>query len=343
MSKLVNIPFGGKSPFSAEIWYINKINVLDVKWGTQTPMQLQDPKYNIFIPVRAFGQFGIKVKDSKKFLIDLIGTLKSFSTNDLVRYFRGIYLNRIKDDISKYLVHEKISILEINAYITQISENLQEKIEPEFARFGIELVNFNINDISVPEDDSAVIKLKDALAKRAEMDIIGYNYTQERSFDTLEGAAQNEGSVSSSLMGAGLGLGMGFGVGGSFKGAMENTSGVLDTSKTVKCKSCGNEVDANHKFCPFCSHALGEMVDREKSKCIQCGTENAKGVKFCKECGYKLQLSCSKCGEAVLENQKFCSNCGNTLQKQCMNCKAHIKNGEKFCSNCGTKVGEHSE
>ncbi|MFQ7801168.1 MAG: hypothetical protein ACLRHW_16905 [Coprobacillus cateniformis] len=63
------------------------------------------------------------------------------------------------------------------------------------AEYGIKIVNFNINDISVPEDDSAVKKLKDALAKRAEMDIIGYSYQQERSFDTLEGAAKNEGGL----------------------------------------------------------------------------------------------------------------------------------------------------
>ncbi len=52
------------------------------------------------------------------------------------------------------------------------------------AKYGIQLVNFYINDISVPEDDPAVKTLKDALAKRTEMDIVGYNYTQERSFDT---------------------------------------------------------------------------------------------------------------------------------------------------------------
>ena len=68
LAKLINLPFGGKTPFTAEIWYINKAYLLDVKWGTPTPMQLQDPKYKVFIPVRAFGQFGFQIKDSKQFL-----------------------------------------------------------------------------------------------------------------------------------------------------------------------------------------------------------------------------------------------------------------------------------
>ena len=30
LAKLINLPFGGKTPFTAEIWYINKAYLLDV-------------------------------------------------------------------------------------------------------------------------------------------------------------------------------------------------------------------------------------------------------------------------------------------------------------------------
>jgi membrane protease subunit (stomatin/prohibitin family) len=66
LSKVVNLPFGGRSPFSAEVWFINRAFSLDVKWGTPTPIQLQDPKYKVFIPVRAFGQFGVQIQDAQK-------------------------------------------------------------------------------------------------------------------------------------------------------------------------------------------------------------------------------------------------------------------------------------
>lgn len=214
LSKLVNLPFGGRSPFSAEVWYINKIFSLDVKWGTSTPIQLQDPKYKVFVPVRAFGQFGIQIKDSKKFLLKLVGTLSQFDKTTILKFFRGVYLTKAKDVISSYLVHKNISILEINAYLDEISSYLQEKISPVFGDYGIKLVSFFVNDISVPESDPSVIQLKEALAKRAKMDIVGYSYQQERSFDTLEGAATNPNSMQGGLMGAGIGLGMGAGVGG---------------------------------------------------------------------------------------------------------------------------------
>ena len=46
----------GRSPFTAEVWFIQKSMKLDSKWGTSGAIQLEDPKYHIMLPVRAFGQ-----------------------------------------------------------------------------------------------------------------------------------------------------------------------------------------------------------------------------------------------------------------------------------------------
>ena len=112
------------------VWFINRAFSLDIKWGTASPIQLQDPKYKIFAPVRAFGQFGIQIEDSKKFLVKLVGTLSQFDKDSIIKYFRGLYLTKSKDAISSYLVHKNISILEINAYLDEISTFLKEKMTP---------------------------------------------------------------------------------------------------------------------------------------------------------------------------------------------------------------------
>ena len=150
LAKLINLPFGGKTPFTAEIWYINKAYLLDVKWGTPTPMQLQDPKYKVFIPVRAFGQFGFQIKDSKQFLTKIVGVLDIFAQEEIVKYFRGLIVARAKDTISTYLVQKQISILEINAYINDISDELKQSINPEMEEYGITVANFFVTSIDAP-------------------------------------------------------------------------------------------------------------------------------------------------------------------------------------------------
>ncbi len=311
LSKLINLPFGGKSPFTAEIWYINKIVTLDVKWGTAPAIQLQDPKYHVFVPVTAFGQFGIQVSDSKKFLTKLVGTLPSFDHDVLVKYFRGLLVSNAKNVISGYLVKKDISILEINAYISEISEELEKKLRPEIEKFGIDLVNFYVTSIESPEDDSAVIKLKEALARRAEMDIVGYDYGTARSFDTLETAAKNEGT-GANLMNAGIGLGMGFGIGGQFGNQMGNVASKMNTNtgtkakEMIKCQKCGADVEENQKFCSACGAKIGNF-------CKACGTRLNKKQKYCPECGALQILVCPNCKKEIDENAKFCPECGEKL------------------------------
>lgn len=309
LRELINLPFGGRSPFTAEVWYINKAYNLDVKWGTPSPIQIQDPKYGIFAPVRSNGGFGIRIEDAKKFLVKLVGTLPVFDQTSINKYFRSLYITRVKDAISTYLVQKQVSILEINAYLDELSDYMAQRLQPTMSEYGIRLVNFFVNEISVPEDDPAVIKLKEALSKRAEMDIIGYSYQQERSFNTLEGAAKNPGTGAAPLMGAGLGLGMGLGMGpgmGKSFGAMVGQIQLDNQAAEDVCPGCQAKVAADAKFCPQCGQKLGAV-------CPECGEKVTPDAKFCAQCGAALGKKCEKCGAAVEGNAKFCPECGEKL------------------------------
>ena len=357
LQKLINIPFGQKSPFSAEVWFINRAFALDIKWGTTTPIQVQDPKYGVFVPLRAFGQFGLQIVDSKRFLTKLVGTMPFFNTKTMTDYFKGLYITRVKDRLSSCLVEAKISILEINSHLDDISAKLSAQLNNEMAEFGISVSAFYVNDINVPENDPAVKQLKAALAKRAEMDILGYNYQQERTFDTLNTAAGNQGSAGA-VMGAGIGLGMGFGVGNTMGNAMGNMEPVMSTQdKKKECPSCHASISENLKFCPECGADTTKKA--AACTCSACGAAFAAGTKFCPECGKKInpcqncgsdipngqttcpscgQSLCPSCGAALPAGTKFCPECGQSLVHKCASCGAELKDGTKFCPECGAKA-----
>lgn len=369
LSKITNLPFGGKSPFTAEVWYINKGYNLDIRWGTPSPIQIQDPKYGIFVPVRSNGAFGIHISDTKKFLIKLVTTLTTFDSETISKYFRSLYITKVKDAISTYLIEKQISVLEINAYIEEISDYMKQKIKPVMDDYGIELVSFYVNEISVPEEDSSIKKLKDALSKRAEMNIIGYNYQQERSFDTLEGAATNSGSSATSFMGAGMGLGMGFGMGPGIGAGFGNMAQEIQLnnkeeltkvcpkcqvkiSKTLRfcgncgfdtetkpkenadvslaCSVCGNSITKDTKFC----HECGEKIDH----CPKCGNDIPDSSTKCMTCDYEKPKSCPECQAVITINAKFCPECGKLIAKICPKCNSVVEDGKKFCAECGERV-----
>lgn len=221
LDRLINLPFGGQTPFSAEVWYVNKTAKRDLKWGTKGSIQVLDQFYNYPISVRAFGRWGMRINDAKSFILQLVGTQTFSGANDYIgverfeEYFVGEIVQRLSDAIAKFFVEKNISVFQVSARINDLSAFICDDISAEFQRFGIEIVNFNVERISIPEEEQK--KFQEILGKRMEIDQISQArpsqaYTTMRTFDTLQEAAQNEGGMGQ-LLGAGLGLGVGLGAG----------------------------------------------------------------------------------------------------------------------------------
>jgi membrane protease subunit (stomatin/prohibitin family) len=214
LTKLISLPFGGDTPFQAEVWFVNLISKLNTPWGTLRPIQLEDPKYGVVVPVRAFGQFGFRVAEPRKFLETIVGTARVFTAVQITDYFKGVLLSAVNSNIGKAVVKQNTSVVQISAFLDELSGFCKEKIAETFTRFGLELVNFYFQSINVPEDDPSYIKLKQIKEKAAELNVVGRDiYQLDKSMDVLKTAAANEGA-GSAIMQSGMGLGMGMLVGG---------------------------------------------------------------------------------------------------------------------------------
>jgi membrane protease subunit (stomatin/prohibitin family) len=313
LQSLINIPFGGRTPFTAEVFFIKNTTKLDMLWGTTDPISLIDPKYAVRLRVRAFGQFAIKISDYRVFLTELIGAMgdSQIVKYDLViKYFKGVIVTKVKTIIADIIINQKISVLEITPRLEEISEVSKHRLSKEFERFGIQIVNFYISSVNFPDEDFDTVNK--ILGEKAAFDIIGDNrYNVKRSFDVMQTAAGNEGGGNLATAGIGLGLGAGAGiaVGNTFATA---AGSVMNTpAKTTPCKKCGEMNVEGAKFCSYC----GEKASTEKIECYSC--------------------------KALVDgNVKFCPNCGcSILKKICSNCHTENLPGTKFCSECGTKLG----
>jgi membrane protease subunit (stomatin/prohibitin family) len=259
----IRVPLGGRTPFAAEVWFVNRLYVLDIKWGTPAPVTLRDPEFGVIVPMRAYGQLGLRVLDSKTFLTRLVGTVDFLDKETLNDFFRGVYLTHIRDTISSYVMHRRIGVLEITAFLLEISAYMKEALSPVFQEYGIELLNFYVNNIDFPEDDLSVKKLRNALAVRAEMDIVGYDYAQQRSLDVLEGAAKNTGAGVGVLTQIGAGVGLAAAVGGMVRNELggapdagARTSPPQPAKSARFCPACGVALASPSRFCPDCGAKL---------------------------------------------------------------------------------------
>ena len=210
LGKIINIPFNGETPFKAEVWFVNLISILNNKWGTMTPLQVEDPKYEVIVPIRAYGQYGIRVSDPHLFMTKLVGNMLSFETAKVVDYFKGVLLSKLTNIVYDALRLSNQSVLNISSQVESLSSFAQEKLSPVFEDYGLALELFSIISISVKEDDPSFIRLKEAKDAKARINVLGRaDYQMTRSFDVLEEAASNQSGMAGAAMGIGAGIGIG--------------------------------------------------------------------------------------------------------------------------------------
>lgn len=308
LRKLVNMPFGGKTPFTAEIFYINKASKLDMTWGTATPFQLEDPKYGIIVSIRSHGHYGLRVVDSRLFVGELIGSAPTsalFTYSFINSYFNGILVSHIKSVISKFMIEKKISFLDVTAYMTELSRTCTEEVCKEFERYGIEITNLTIETINPPESDYENLK------KMKEKYALGEHiYVQERKLDMMDKYIDNAG-----VNGSAASMGLEFGVG------MNMAKNVLDTFGNMMAP-------AQQPVQPAAPQPMAQPEMQQPAQPVQPmqPIQTANGV------------PCPACGSVVAVGQKFCGECGAKMEKKCPSCGQTWGPAQKFCGECGAKL-----
>lgn len=220
LEKIINLPFGGRTPFTAEVWYVNKVIRRGLKFGTPNPIRISDPKYSgVDIPVRAHGDYSIRVKDGQILLNEFVGTQHLLTTETFVKQFMTMVVQELNKNLKRYAREHNVSTLDFPEYAPEIADFIKDTLVGRFELYGIELIDFQFAHVGPNENDPVVKGLIDnRLESHKEAErrkIQGFNYQQERQFDILETIGGNEGTAGN-LMGAGIGLGTGIGVGSIF-------------------------------------------------------------------------------------------------------------------------------
>lgn len=162
LNKIINLPFGSESPFQAEVWFINQTAKLNLPWGTPHPIQIEDPRYHIIVPVRAHGQYGIRVTNPRIFLETLIGSMGAFTSEQIEQFYKGRIISALNSLLARQIVTNGISILDINTLLLSMSDSINEQLNQLLGKYGVSIIEFSIMSITFPQDDESVIKLKNA-------------------------------------------------------------------------------------------------------------------------------------------------------------------------------------
>src|SRR5215510_1744812 len=87
LTKLMSWPFGFKSPFQAEVYFVSRRIFTNQKWGTKEPIAFRDTEFKM-VRLRSFGVFSFRITEPQLFVNTIVGTQGRYSTDDIESYLR---------------------------------------------------------------------------------------------------------------------------------------------------------------------------------------------------------------------------------------------------------------
>jgi len=207
-------------------------------------MAIIDPEYNFPVSVRGFGSWGFKVSETGKVVSKVVGTLKFTDSGRIQKYFAGEVIQRFIDRLSKLMIEHKVSIFGIGAVLNDLSAYLQREISDSLKDYGIEISNFNIESVNIPEDEKN--RIQNVLGAKMELDQLEKSsasqaYKVMKILNAMEKAADNPGGGAGSLLAGGIGLGVGQQLGKQFGKILDSET---DDSKTDESSDARRRLQA---------------------------------------------------------------------------------------------------
>lgn len=214
ISRLKNAFSGGISVFNCVVYFVRDVSGYEIKWGTDSPINVRDNILGIATKLRARGAYKVKIDNPVTFLTVFSGSTDSVTQDSLKSFFKEEFLSTIKSNLSNYLQEREIELLGIDSKLEELSNNLTPNIAKKLLPYGLKLQKFSISAIDIEDSQlrqrfdnvgmSAYEKIRNAQSDKAVLETLGTDWQKIKSVDIMREMAKN-----GSTIGADIGTGLG--------------------------------------------------------------------------------------------------------------------------------------
>lgn len=172
LEKIYKLPTDTEGTFHSEVYFVNLATQMGVKWGTDSKVRLFDPASGLHIELGASGEFNIRVTNSRKLLLKVVGTTGSLGQEQLLGigngkgFFRSMVMTQVKSYLAQTIKENTINILEIDEHLMALSGALRERINAALDEYGLTMPEFYVSRIVTPDDDPNFRRMKEQYAEQ---------------------------------------------------------------------------------------------------------------------------------------------------------------------------------
>lgn len=218
ISRLRNAFTGGISTFNCVVYFVRKADSREIKWGTETPIQVRDRVWGVRTDARVRGAYKVRIENPTQFLEKLIGNnVNCQLQEELNKYFESEFQGKIKSEVSRFLNGLEQELIGIEAYMDELSAQIEPNIDRIVSEYGLKCVKFSLAGLDIDNSKydamdlsqiAAVNKVKAAQGDKGVMDVLGENWGRQQAANILSGMANNPGAGGVGAIGAGMGMGV---------------------------------------------------------------------------------------------------------------------------------------
>ena len=172
LEKIYKLPTDTEGTFHSEVYFVNLATQMGIKWGTDSKVRLFDPASGLHIEIGASGEFNIRVTDSRKLLLKVVGTTGGLGQEQLLGigngkgFFRSMVMTQVKSYLAQTIKENAINILEIDEHLMALSGALRERIDAALDEYGLTMPEFYVSRIVTPDDDPNFRRMKEQYAEQ---------------------------------------------------------------------------------------------------------------------------------------------------------------------------------
>ena len=135
-----------------KVYYINKTAIVPIRWGTSSPIDLQDPVFEMPVRFGANGSLKVGIRNTQTFLFKVVGTKDSIDDDGLANYFRSKTVSLFTSLLGQKMIDLGLSYFELPAQQQLMSNMLMNNMQNEFTSYGLDLVDFTIDNIKISDE-----------------------------------------------------------------------------------------------------------------------------------------------------------------------------------------------
>jgi membrane protease subunit (stomatin/prohibitin family) len=200
LSGLIGLATSGRTPFTADLYFVNLKDMPQVGWGTNPPIPMETPGRGMgIVLLQGHGVIDIGVEEPMRFVKQYAVGKPILTLADIRDRIQSMLVGEISELVARSGVQ---SVPDANRILGDLEGAMLNKLNDKFTALGLRIKAFEAVPFTA-KSDVTLDEIRNYVTAEAYE-----RYANERRFGIAETAAGNEG-LGGALAGAGVGMGVG--------------------------------------------------------------------------------------------------------------------------------------